>query len=569
MPKVTIRGKQCYVRDVFSDEFVFSIPVYQRPYAWAVDEAGELYDDILGFLGEEEKAVDELNPYFLGSIVLIKEEGSPEAQIVDGQQRLITLTILLAALRNKASALPGKPSKKMAGELTSFILEEGSSLRRTKDRFRLTPRPRDAQFFKTYIQDEDGMQMLERLNSAELNDSQQNFRQNALLYLQLLEVLNEQQRNRFADYLTNQCCLVVVSTPNLESAFRVFTVLNGRGLELFYTDILKSEIIGAVPSDLRTDYGNKWEDIEEYLGRNAFKDLFSHIRMMYRKRKLGGTILSEVKEYVRPAAKPQVFVDDILTPMAQAFHTIITQSYSSEHRAEGVNHLLKWLNRIDNVDWIPPAIIYLSKYHAEPDKLVRFFTDLERLAGGLMIRRANINERIKRYAKLIEAIEENNDLFTPDSPLQLTSDDKTSIMAMLDGDIYLVGKIYRYVLLRLDTALSQGEAKYQYSVISVEHVLPQTPKPNSQWLVWFPNEEDRRMWVHRLGNLALLSTRKNIQAQNYEFDMKKAKYFAIKEGVSPFPLTTQVLQEAEWTPEVLEKRQKELLNVFSKMWRLN
>ncbi|HEU4784996.1 MAG TPA: HNH endonuclease family protein, partial [Ktedonobacterales bacterium] len=74
--------------------------------------------------------------------------------------------------------------------------------------------------------------------------------------------------------------------------------------------------------------------------------------------------------------------------------------------------------------------------------------------------------------------------------------------------------------------------------------------------------------VHRLGNLALLTREKNRQAYNYDFATKKRSYFAMKDGISPFVLTTQVLQEHEWTPEVVERRQNELIAHLRKLWRL-
>lgn len=70
-----------------------------------------------------------------------------------------------------------------------------------------------------------------------------------------------------------------------------------------------------------------------------------------------------------------------------------------------MNNLFGWLNRIDNFDWVPSAILYLSHNRNNPDTLEHFFTDLERLAAGLMIQRYNINERIDRFSRLLTAIE--------------------------------------------------------------------------------------------------------------------------------------------------------------------
>jgi hypothetical protein len=78
-------------------------------------------------------------------------------------------------------------------------------------------------------------------------------------------------------------------------------------------------------------------------------------------------------------------------------------------------------------------------------------------------------------------------------------------------------------------------------------VLPQKPAAGSKWLAWFPNANGRYQWVHKLGNIALLTRKKNSAASNYEFDKKKQSYFA-QDGVSPSVLTTQVLDKNEWTP---------------------
>jgi hypothetical protein len=100
-------------------------------------------------------------------------------------------------------------------------------------------------------------------------------------------------------------------------------------------------------------------------------------------------------------------------------------------------------------------------------------------------------------------------------------------------------------------------ATYDFPVISVEHVLPQNPAPGSEWTTWIPDNAERLRCVHQLGNLVLLSRKKNSAASNYEFDKKKRAYFTGRGGVTPFALTTQVLREPTWTSEVIEARQKE------------
>ncbi|MEO0373169.1 MAG: DUF262 domain-containing HNH endonuclease family protein [Cyanobacteria bacterium P01_A01_bin.17] len=559
-----IHGAEYPIQKIFCDDFVFSIPLYQRPYSWEPEQAEALLDDLLDFLGDSDDPIDAINPYFLGSIVLIKPEGAPDAEVVDGQQRLTTLAILISVLREVL------PPERNPDKLTKFLYEEGDDFTGTKNRYRLTLRDRDATFFQKYIQDKGGLRKLADLKEAVLTDSQSNIRDNALLYLERLDQMPVIQRFRLAQFLITGCLLVVVSTPDLDSAYRIFSVLNDRGMDLSHTDILKSEIIGRIPETQQSAYNKQWEDAEEMLGRASFQDLFSHIRMIYRRAKSKDSVLKEFRQYVQPAAEdPTRFMDKVLCPLAEAYAVISDAAYQSTQDAEEINTLFHHLNRIDNADWIPPAILYLSKYLHQPTLLLRFFRDLDRLASGLMIRRANINDRIKRYSQLLNAIEADADLYSPDSPLQLKSKECDRIIEKLNGDLYRELKIRQYVLLRLDTALSGGDATYAFRKITVEHVLPQNPAPNSQWLKWFPSEDLHEQHVHRLSNLVLLSRAKNSKAQNYEFDVKKQKYFTGSDGVSPFALTTQVLHTEEWTPQILERRQTELLEKLKCLWRLD
>ncbi len=558
---VTIHATEKPLFKIFNNDFAFEIPPYQRPYAWTTDQASELLADLLGFLGNGSQAVEETNPYFLGSIVLIKGEDSPEADIVDGQQRLATLTILLAVLRTAVQA-------EYATELTKFIYEKGDLIVGTPNRYRLKLRERDEVFFRQYIQDENGLEDLLQLERTQLTDSQKNIQANAKYFADVLTKLPELQLVRLLQYLMRRCFLVVVSTPDLDSAYRIFSVLNARGLDLRLTDLLKAEIIGAIPKEQQEKYTKIWEDEEEDLGRETFQELFAHIRMIYLKAKLRETALNEFRKLIQPQKEPIKFIDEVLKPYSDSIETIKTATYQSDKGAEGVNSLLRWLNQIDNFDWVPPAILYLSQNRHFPEKLKQFFTDLERLAAGLMILRKDVNDRIERYRQLLTALEEKTNLYTADSPLQLSPAECSQIVEFLNGDLYLMKRIRQYVLLRLDSTLAQGEATYDYPIISVEHVLPQNPNKGSVWLNWFPNEEERAKYVHRIGNLALLSRRKNAEAQNYDFKKKKEKYFATSKGISPFVLTTQVLQKDEWTPDVINQRQKDLLHKLKSLWRL-
>ena len=121
--------------------------------------------------------------------------------------------------------------------------------------------------------------------------------------------------------------------------------------------------------------------------------------------------------------------------------------------------------------------------------------------------------------------------------------------------------------MRLDSAISGGNPNYDsYKKITIEHILPQNPKLNSEWLSWFSPEEKEK-YLHRLSNLVLLSRQKNAQARNYDFQVKKDKY--LNRPVTTFALTVQVLKEQEWTPEIAEARQRYLLGELKRIWQLD
>ena len=558
-----IKGAEHRLSDVFSNQFVFEIPNYQRPYSWTTEQAEELLDDLLAFLGVDEP-VDELPPYFLGSVVLIKEDERPEAQVVDGQQRLTTLTVLLAVLR---SLVPDT----YADEVEAYLFEKGSKIQSRPDRPRLTLRDRDAEFFREYVQKGDGIERLAALPDTDLSDPRKNLRDNALRLRSRLAAVDEDVRVRLLSYLIQKCYLVVVSTPDLDSAYRIFSVLNDRGMDLSPTDILKADVIGQLADDEAKEatYTKRWEDIEEDLGLDRFRELFGHIRTIYRKAKAKDTLLREFRAYVDPAEDPTHFVDDVLDPFARAFVTVRNSNYSAPHGAEAVNESLRWLDRLDNSDWVPPAILFLARHRHDPDRVARFFRALERLASVMFVSRANVNYRLERYGRLLSAIESGDEWGGEGTPLELTPKEMREALDQLDGDLYAVRKIRLFVLLRLDAALSQGEARYDLPIVTVEHVLPQNPKDGSVWREWFPTDELRDRYVHTLANLVLLSERKNSEAQNFDFDEKKRRYFTSAKGTSPFALTSQVLTENEWTPAVLDARQRRLLGVLTDLWDLH
>lgn len=548
-----IKAEEKDMRRIFCDDYVFTIPEYQRPYAWTTEETGELLEDLMA-------ATSEVQEYFLGSIVLIKDPNQTIAQVVDGQQRLTTLTILFCVLRDLAQGT------EMELNLDKRVCERGNRLDGTEDRFRLSIRERDRAFFEKNVQAVGALPDFHNQDPARFTDSQRCMHENATYLWDHLLGLDQGERDRLAIFLNQHCFLVVVSASDHNSAYRIFSVLNDRGLELLPTDILKARIIGEIDAAMRNEYTNTWEGIEEDLGRDEFRDLFSHIRMIHMKTRAREELHQEFSESVLRDISGKEFIDKTLEPMSDAYAIVSGAAYKSTDTAEHVNEYLRHLGRIDNFDWTPPAIIYFHLHQNEHAHLVRFVRDLERLAYSMFILRSRSNDRVSRYAKVIAEIQEGRDLSAATSSLQLSEWEISSVVDGLNGDVYLQTAVRRPLLLRLDSLLAEPGATYDHKVITIEHVLPQSPSEDSEWCELF-SESEVAGWTHKLANLVLLSRRKNSQAQNFEFERKKREYFQVR-GTSTFALTARVLQEDCWTPSVLEERQKELVGRLRDEWRL-
>lgn len=558
-----ISGAEYNLAKIFSSDFEYVIPSYQRPYAWTVDQASELFDDLFDFHNSETE-----EEYFLGSIVLIKEESEPRSEVIDGQQRLTTLTILLSVL---ASIFKGEERD----ILRVYIREPGNEFTGLEAKPRLALRDRDKEFFLKYVQELNFVDLLSLDEKGLDNEAQINIRKNSQLFLQRISDYWEndlQQIKEFVRFLLQRCFLVAVSTPSQQSAFRVFSVMNSRGLELQPTDIIKADIIGQLNTEKeREEYSQRWEDMEIELGRSGFNDMFSYVRMIYAKEKAKRSLLEEFRTHVLTKVKePKKLISDVLEPFSSTLATVRHFNYEATSHAEEVNTYLRWLNRIDNSDWIPVAILFLSKNKNNPEYVAWFFKKLEQLAAYMHICALYVNERIERYNEVIKALEQEHSFELPVEAVVLTDEEKKRMRSALNGNIYeLTPRRRNYLILRLDAFLSDGAASYDPNVLTIEHVLPQTVDSGSKWALIWPDEETRKDWVHRIANLVPLNRRRNSQAQNYDFERKKSAYFSGKKGVSSYALTTQVLNSSEWTPEYLANRQENLLDVLEESWELS
>lgn len=560
----TLEAHDKLIREIFEGDYRFEIPDYQRPYAWTIEQATELFDDLYSAM-QDARASGTSSQYFLGSIVLIKDDRDPRSFVVDGQQRLSTLTILLAVLR---VLMPSS-----AAFLTKYLYKEGNPEWGESNEYRLKAREEDVDFFRTFIQEQGGLELLVS-STDKLEDSRLRYRENATLLLEKAKGLSPADLNALWKFLATDCSLVVISTPDLEAAYRIFSVLNYRGLDLAPIDIIKAQMLGLIrktAGDAKSrTYAREWSRLESALGRDAFGDLFGHIRSIYAKKKQKFTLVKEFQEHVTECKAPIDLIDNVIKPYAEVWDFVRDADFEATEHAETINEYLSWLNRVDFKDWVPPALVYFKRFRQRPKLLAQFFESLERLTYFLLVTRVGINERIETYASLTSAIE--LETFTGDpaalGTLALTDEQKRKFISALDGDIYDdLPKARMALVLRLESLVRAPGVQLQ-NAVSLEHVLPQTPPVGSDWFKWFPDDDEREGWTHRLANLVPLDRYKNSSASNYDFAKKKDVYFRGKGTASPFILTQEARSETTWTPAMLIDRQRRLVGVLKKHWAL-
>jgi hypothetical protein len=552
------------IAEVFSKEYAFTIPAYQRPYAWEQTQVEELLTDL-----DEAMSPDSRSDgfYFLGSIVLVKTHGSPESKVVDGQQRLTTLTILFSVIRDLTQDTEKQASRE------SYIKQVANEDEGIPEALRLRLRQKDQPFFEKHIQKREATTDLPEVNG--LAGAKSRIVGNAATIRTRLEKMGEEKRSELLRFLLQSCYLVVVEVPTETAARRIFTVLNARGMDLSATDILKADLLERAGEAKEQNISQRWEDIEIALERGKFSDLFTHIRMIFEREKPRSALENAFTEQVPIFRKdPPHFVDKVLEPYADAFMLSMDDGELRRRFGPKTADLIRSLDRLDNKDWLPPLLLcFRQSNEGKRDDVEDIVFQLERLAYFLFMVRADVNARMMRYADVLDLLEP---LPSPkpraggkdrSSGLTLSRDESFALFDALDGDVYLASRVIKPLLLRIEQASSDGSANFDYPTISVEHVCPQTIAEGSQWSKWFPDRDEHATWLHTIGNLVLLNFRKNSAARNFDFDKKKTEYFATGDA-SPFILTNEVRSRKTWKITDMEERRELLLERLASAWGL-
>lgn len=573
-----IKSEKILVKDIFSTMW-FRIPEYQRPYIWSRDEVNELLDDLT--FAQTEKPDQE---YFLGSFVFQSKKANAvqgqefdENDLLDGQQRMTTLLMLFACIRDLAQDENAKKA------CQNCIYQQGNSFSEVPERNRLmfAIRPEVQEFVDQFLVPESSTerhQDLERIANSKDDTSRQNM---ARAILEIRRFFNDPEKEASPEellkFLLNKVLFIYVATQDLDDAFRLFTILNDRGVPLRNSDILKSMNLGALEKDSdKTRYAKLWEVAEGELG-DDFDRFLNHLRTILVKEKARLNLLQEFEDKIyNPKEKDKATGQKkpVLLTKGKATFELVERylehyksllggsNYDDTDNSFRFDNLIKvMLTGLPSTDWIPPLLSYFNKF--KYDHLLDFLTQLDNKFSADWIAQYSPTERIVYMVEIIRAIESAN---IATEVLSNTCFDINIDIFLRSTEASVYGRRFtRYLLIKLDYFFQDHAHRMTFESLSVEHVLPQTPANNSQWKKDFTDEE-RAKWTDRLGNLVLISTSKNASQGRADYAEKKTKYFAKK--ISTCPNSLRVLQNGQWTPVELEANHALVLEKIRKHYRI-
>ncbi len=557
------------VTDLFSFPFHYSVPSYQRPYSWTTEEAGQLLEDILGAAGLAGPEAAEPD-YFLGAILLLDGSGGDlpkprdrEArffEIVDGQQRLVTLAVMAAVLRDL-----GTERWRWSGRnrLDQLVAADSAATKQRGTRFRIELRTKEQSLLENYIQARGSCKTTPVLEDP--SESEENLYAVREHFMRTLSALDETDRRHLADYLCGQCHFVVVLTRDIDRAHRLFTVLNERGRVLQRNDILKAELLKSVAPERASEALEQWERGADLLGKN-FEPFFSHLFNIY------GTgekkIIAGIRRTVQETGGPERFLKEVFTPLAHAYHCVrCADDVDLNIDAEARRHLV-YLGRLPEGDWAPAAMLALQNYADDPQRGNLLLKEIDRLAHLLRLLCSGTSKRVRRFGHVMDLIKSKAPIVPGDGPFQISRDEIRNIAYHLRTFYKRDQPVCKLLLLRLNDELARSVTLLNPGDYSIEHVLPLRPASRSEWRRWFPDAEEREACTESLGNLVIVTKAQNEKARNKEFARKREIYRGF-DDTPVLPITRDAVEATVWRAAEIRAREAKLMELIRDTWNID
>ena len=542
------------------------VPPNQRPYAWEEIHVQTLFEDLSGAISSSDQ------PYFLGSVVLIQSAGD-RLEVADGQQRLATTSILIAAIRDYLNKM-GDNERITAEKYTNeYLIAYDEFTSEHTPKLRLNDE--DNEFFLQQILIPENR--VKRIIEEPATGSHKRLFRSAIIARKHVEniVLQFKQQDkamelyRWVKYLRESAMVIAIIVPDTINAYTMFETLNDRGLRASQIDILKSALFGKA-QDRQNEVRLKWSSMVSTIETVGDEDLIITYIRHYWTLSNGYTPEKELAKLVKNEVLGRQQAVTLITNLDETAPDYVAlfnpiEYHGWQHIDKESRSYIYIITRILAVEQILPLLLSITrKFESAEIKLavkillswsVRFI--IAGSGGGGPLDRA--------YGQMSKEITSD----TVKTAAQMKYNIRAAILRT-DAEFeqsfgqarVTKGELARYYLRSLELYRQQQGLPELGGIIddnfsaNLEHILPQRRAEK-----WEINEQIAQQVQKRLGNMALLNPTVNVRIANKSFDDKKTAFAA-----SSFLLTQDLVKFTNWGPDEIDERQRSLAKMAVKIW---
>ena len=553
-------GAPCTFKDLLGkDGIYYEVPAYQRDYAWDESNWDSLWEDIV--TSKEE--------HFMGFIIL-KKKTDVSFEIIDGQQRMATGIILLAACIKYFEQLILKidPSKQgveitRKDKLKSYYFFNSESkeneivqvqkihLNRTNNRI----------FSWILEHPSDVIQSNKETKSSQRIISAFNFFYDKIMNRFSKEKSGFKLFEFIEKRIVNTLYFTTLTVQNDEDAYVLFETLNSRGIQLAQADLLKNRLFSKMSDRTLKQAITKWDALGEYINKEEITTLVRWDWCMRKPRVTEKKLFHAIIPEITSSSRAMDYLNHLLVT-ARNYHVISNPKDYQLSNKQGYKQAVDLLNYLDILGNKIPMPLLLIAYQKLDAK---YFVSLCRYLEVILFRysiigRKDLKPLEQKINEIATYIYSNKIDFRVISNMLKTiylSDREFKESFSLKGPIKKKVLI-RYILNRLNN-------KKENLNLNIEHILDIKPKDKTLFAEF--SEKDRDQNIHRLGNIMLLNANINGSLTGKNFPSKKIAYEQDSETKDLFT-TKSVLKYTKWTPSNLQKRQEEMAELACKVWAI-
>lgn len=551
----TIKSEQRSLGALLSDKRQLKVPAYQRNFSWTASEIIDFWDDLQGVIYEAREN------YFLGSMVFIlKSDNSLE--VVDGQQRLATISLLLAVIRD---GFKRSDDIQRANHIDMHYL--CSRELRTMEPFpKLSLNEVDNDTYTKIIEESLSLDKINQLSKDKkvIHSNQLLAKTYIVLYDSLKkgssEFTNLEYLANLVDIITERISCIQIITNSEDSAYVLFETLNDRGLDLTLSDMLKNYIFSKAGKRIE-EVKHKWSEIMTFVGQKYLKTFIRHEWMS----RYGHTREKELFKKIKTQIKSNPLAIDYISNLREAaivYDAIRNPEHDIwEKHSPRCRKLLEEIILLGTVQCYP---LILSTYFAKQK-------DLETILNWIVNLTVRYSIICSKGTGNLETTYAKASAYTRKKDVKL-KDIKNILLNIWPTDeefkISFVQKtlstpsIIKYLLSKIEIHISEDDSTIPNpDSLTVEHILPK--KPDKDWPPNMRKDAFLKEWVNRIGNITLLTEPMNREAQSKRFDLKKPVY-----SKSTYNISKNICQFSDWNESSILDRQSNLAEIASKVWNI-